>query len=244
MRWFTPLFTSEISFFFHLPFFLHLKTPNNYIQTSLFVIRNILNTAIFTLLFQHAVWYHPYTFITAMTESHYTVEVLSLFIISLILWLFSNAHVRHYSHDDELPFNTLWYYISHASIINFFLDVPSIGMPTTTIPFALSIILNVIIIIGLIKFIFIDEVLNNAWGTYNPLYYPNITTYIYGVRPTGHDASNSPFWTKHMIRDLPGRDNISDLDEYVHSTIILLFVKLVIYIIAIPAEVSYYLLHK
>jgi hypothetical protein len=117
-------------------------------------------------------------------------------------------------------------------------------MPTTTIPFALSIILNVIIIIGLLKFIFIDEVLNNAWGTYNPIYYPNITTYIYGVRPTGHDSSSSAFWTKHMIRDQPGRDNISDLDEYVHSTIILLFVKLVIYIIAIPAEVSYYLLHK
>lgn len=244
MKWYTPLFTSELSFFFHLPYFLHLNTPNNHVQTFLFIVRNIINTAIVTLLFQHAVWYHPHTFITAVNDSHYTMESLALFIISMVLWLFSNAHIHYHTHDTPLEFNTAWYYVAHASIINFVLDLPSIGMPTTTIPFAISIILNIIIVIGLCKFIFIDEVLNDAWGTYNPMYYPDITTYIYGMRPTGHSAESNAFWNKHMIRGQPERDNISDLDEYVHMTIVLLFVKMVVYIIAIPAEVEYYLLNK
>jgi len=245
MKWYTPLLTSEISFFFHLPYFLQLKTGNIHIQTGIFVIRNVINTVIFTLLFQHAVWTHPHTFITAMIDSNYQSLAFILFVISTILWLFTNTYIHYHTKDVPLAFNSIIYYIAHFSIVNFIFDISSIGMPSTRIPYKISIILNLIIAIGLIKFIFVDEVLNDAWGAYNPIYYPNITTYIYGMAPTGRDASRSPFWNNpNMIRGQAERDNISDIDTFVHFTIILLFVKLVVYFISIPSEVEFYIINN
>jgi hypothetical protein len=228
-NWYDCLFTSEIGFLFGLPYLLSLENtnrkhrPNNWFRLCLFLTTVVLNLCAMSLLF--------YT-----KRSKYVVDIISLFVVSLILHIFTYIYTRiHVNGTLELANNNthvILYVIGNFSIINLVFGLCS-TVGSRGIHFVI-LFANCIFFLTFVGFFFIYVPIKERF----PYISNNIEDYNYGMRPLGFDQN----WCKLDGIDCDGVKTIIETDflYLVREMAPLSVGSIFLSFILIPNQISYY----
>lgn len=267
VRWLRTIYTSELSFFFHLPIFLELssdkyKNANPLFQITVFVLRFICNTiALIYLLYDsrtQELWVkHPDGLIVNMVSSEYSSIGWYALLASTILYYISYQHQKlHISKlmfeqcqkyaiidesniPDTFEFPANLFFLSMFSFINFVFDLPASGVPATIFSRFIVCGINIVCVSILLFVIFFEEPFIKAWGCYPS--YNGISDYNFGMCPAFYGRTSA------SCCDQPGvRCGKEVQKEYTIFNVISVFIQSAlsvsfgVYIISVTPIVSYY----
>lgn len=162
MAWDTAVYTSEIGFFFDLPFFFY--TDPSPFRMGLFVCRLLVNAVALSLI---------------------SYDPKFLFVGGILLAISFFAHLAVFVYNKArrpaIPINNKLYWASHFSITNFVLDTPGRGIPIVKFSHALLVVLSVIPVAILTFTWFLITPIETAWACYDPAYIKSLEDYKFGL---------------------------------------------------------------
>jgi len=248
--WAVCLFTSELSFLFHLPIFLRYQAAtgshpaSRRLQRVLFLVRLVLHTAAVPLLLWHArddllSWRSVDSALGGSPQAWYGWVLMA---VSLALWAVTYVHHRlHFRMRPVTQPDRLLYLLSHASVVNFLFDVPGRGLQSARTGHVLVVAINIVAATVLLATWATATPLRRAWGCYDPAFIDSYSDYNRGICPDDAN-SNENICTERPYTNCEVNFKTDVLHAEGHYATQAVLVSLIVYAVGIPGKLTFYTL--